>query len=101
MNQELRDLCDLDRQLVDLLKKDSPDTEEIVKMVDNREQLLQIILQAASSDSSMTQSSDFQESIQRTKFIIELMNGETSKLGQQLRRYRHGNKSVQQYKKFI
>ncbi|WP_117233452.1 flagellar protein FliT [Vibrio maerlii] len=101
MTTKLQELCDLDSQLIELLNIDSPETEEIVAMVDKRDKLVQIILQEVKSDSSMTQSKLWDESIKRTKFIIERMNDETSKLGQQLRRYRHGNKSVQQYKKFI
>ncbi|MDW1811326.1 flagellar protein FliT, partial [Vibrio sp. Vb2362] len=37
----------------------------------------------------------------RTKRIVELMQSETSKVGKELHKFRYGQRSLQQYKKFI
>ncbi|MGF1754387.1 flagellar protein FliT, partial [Vibrio makurazakiensis] len=41
------------------------------------------------------------EAIERTKKLVALMQTETSQIGKDLHKFRHGNKSVQQYKKFL
>lgn len=101
MNVELQQLCDIDLLLVDELASSEINAEEVVAMVDKREQLLQIVLQKVNTDSRMKQSPLWLDAINRTKFIVEQMQDESSKLAQQLQKFRHGNRSVQQYKKFL
>ncbi|MDN3614404.1 flagellar protein FliT [Vibrio gallaecicus] len=101
MKSELEELCELDRQIFAKFEISEINTEEITQLVDNREQLLQKVLQLLGSFPEVKQSSDWFDAISRTKKLVELMQSETSRVGKTLHKYRHGNKSVQQYKKFL
>ncbi|MFA0569942.1 flagellar protein FliT [Vibrio kagoshimensis] len=101
MKSELEELCELDRQIFAKFEISEINTEEITQLVDNREQLLQKVLQLLDSFPEVKQSSDWFDAISRTKKLVELMQSETSRVGKTLHKYRHGNKSVQQYKKFL
>ncbi|NOH95500.1 flagellar protein FliT [Vibrio sp. 99-70-13A1] len=101
MKSELEELCELDRQIFAKFEISEINTEEITQLVDNREQLLQKVLQLLDSFPEVKQSSDWFDAISRTKKLVELMQLETSRVGKTLHKYRYGNKSVQQYKKFL
>lgn len=101
MKDELQKLCELDQQIMAKFEISEINTEEIMALVDNREQLLQNVLQLLDSNPDVKQSSEWYNAITRTRKLVELMQTETTRVGKDLRKYRHGNKSVQQYKKFL
>lgn len=101
MTSPLRELCELDQLIISKLEFSEINAEEIATLVDNREQLLQNVLQFIDSHPDVKQSSEWFEAISRTRKLVELMQSETGRVGKTLHKYRHGAKSVQQYKKFL
>ncbi|MFV8461269.1 flagellar protein FliT [Vibrio campbellii] len=101
MTSQLRELCELDQLIISKLELSEINAEEIATLVDNREQLLQNVLQFIDSHPDVKQSSEWFEAISRTRKLVELMQSETGRVGKTLHKYRHGAKSVQQYKKFL
>lgn len=101
MTNQLQELCELDQLIISKLEFSKINAEEIATLVDNREQLLQNVLQFIDSHPDVKQSSEWFEAISRTRKLVELMQSETGRVGKTLHKYRHGAKSVQQYKKFL
>ncbi|EAQ54221.1 MULTISPECIES: flagellar protein FliT [Vibrio] len=101
MSKLLQELCELDQLIMSKLEFSEINAEEIVHLVDNREQLLQNVLQLIDSYPDVKQSSEWFEAISRTRQLVELMQSETGLVGKNLHKYRHAAKSVQQYKKFL
>ena len=101
MTDQLQKLCDLDHLIEQTLKTNDFVAEEIVQMVDKREQLLQSLIPYVVEHPQVAESKQWRDAISHTQQLVELMQSKTSLIGEQLRRYRHGNKSVQQYKKFL
>ncbi|UTT85274.1 flagellar protein FliT [Vibrio pelagius] len=101
MKDELQKLCELDQQIMAKFEISEINTEEIMALVDNREQLLKNVLHLLDSHPDVKQSSEWYNAITRTRKLVELMQAETTRVGKDLQKYRHGNKSVQQYKKFL
>lgn len=101
MNGQLQELCELDQLIISKLELSEINAEEITQLVDNRDQLLQNVFQLIDSHPDVKQSSEWFEAITRTRKLVELMQSETNQIGKNLHKYRHGAKSVQQYKKFL
>jgi flagellar rod protein FlaI len=101
MSDYLQQLSDLDHDLLALFAESELNTEEITKLVDKREQLLQVLREERQKAPEIERSSEWQEAITRTQQIVEHMQTRTGRLGEELRKYRHGNKSVQRYKQFL
>ncbi|MCK6265471.1 flagellar protein FliT [Vibrio sp. ZSDE26] len=95
------DIRDIDHQITAILQKDDFDAEEIAGLVDKREQILQNILNYIKENPSFAESDDWLSLVEQTKNIVLLLQSETTKVGSALKKYRYGNKSVQQYKKFL
>ncbi|EHA1124616.1 flagellar rod protein FlaI [Vibrio navarrensis] len=96
----LAQLCDLD-QLISLeLEKDEISAEDLQRLVDNREQLLQSLLQQVAQNPQLKSEEEWRLMITRTKRLLERMQEETNKTGLQLQKFRRGQRSLQQYKKF-
>ncbi|CAH1533298.1 Flagellar rod protein FlaI [Vibrio rotiferianus] len=100
MESELASLCDLDQLISQELEKVELNTEEILRLVDIREQMLQNLLPIVEGNADLKQDAEWQAVVTRTKEIVELMQCETSQLGKQLHKLRYGQRSLQQYKKF-
>ena len=101
MSDYLTLLCDLDQTLLSLFEKSELNVEEILKLVDKREQLLQNLQNERQKVPEFERSPEWQEAIARTKQIVEKMQTKTGQIGEELRKYRHGNKSVQRYQQFL
>ncbi|MDN3700007.1 flagellar protein FliT [Vibrio artabrorum] len=101
MNNQLKALCELDQLIISQLELSEINAEEITQLVDNREQLLQNVLRLIDLYPDVKQSPEWCDAISRTQKLVELMQSETGRLGKTLHKYRHGAKSVQQYKKFL
>jgi flagellar rod protein FlaI len=101
MKTLLLELCELDQLIIAKLEFDEINAEEITQLVDNREQLLQNVIQAIDLHPEVRQSSEWSEAISRTRQLVGLMQSKTTRLGKALYKYRHGAKSVQQYRKFL
>lgn len=101
MSYLLSELQQLDRDLLALLDNDEPDSEEVLQLIDIRERLLQDVFNRYQSVPDFNASSEWHEAIDRTKHIVQLMQQKTNQIGEQLRKYRHGNKSVQRYQQFL
>ncbi len=101
MSNILTDLSDLDQQLLSFLEKDEIIAEEIVDCVDKREQLLQRVLQEFGHSPDIVNQQEWQRAVERTQKIVLLMQVNTNNIAEHLKKYRHGNRSVQQYKKFL
>lgn len=101
MDDELQLLCDLDHQIKQGLTAEEINAEEIVRLVDKREQLLQGLLTFAADNPEFAHSEEWRSAILQTQQLVELMQSKTSAIGHLLHKYRYGNKSVQQYKKFL
>ncbi|MGY3687900.1 flagellar protein FliT [Vibrio coralliilyticus] len=94
-------LGDLDHDIASNLSADDINTEEIAQLVDKREQLLLTLISTINEHQELAQLPEWQSAIERTQLTVELMQKKTAELGSSLQKYRYGNKSVQQYKKFI
>ncbi len=97
---ELTTLCDLDHLISLELEKNEINAEEISRLVDNREQILQNLLNSLERNPELKHNEEWQQAIIRTKRLFELMQSETSKIGKELYKFRHGQRSLQQYKRF-
>ncbi|MDG3088783.1 flagellar protein FliT [Vibrio hannami] len=98
---DLGQLQELDHKLVSLLQESELNAEEIIELVDIREQILQNILNEQKSDPSLKNSPDWRKALVRTKQVVELMQSKTNEIGAQLRKFRHGSKSIQRYQQFL
>lgn len=101
MHPELAQLCELDQQISESFQLSEINAEEILRLVDKREQLLQNVFLLLESNPDVKQSSEWYNAVSRTRKLVELMQSETNRVGQALKKYRHGNKSIQQYQKFL
>lgn len=101
MISELREIHDIDQCIKQELQKVDINTEEILRLVDIREQLLENLLPVIHQNPLVKQDAEWQDLLTRTKSIVELMQSETLKTGQELHKLRYGKRSLQQYKKFI
>ncbi|MFL7864538.1 flagellar protein FliT [Vibrio cincinnatiensis] len=101
MQMILQVLCDINHQIKEKLMVDEINTEEIIVLVDKRETLLGELLSYIASNPQFAQSAEWQSAILETQHLVELMQRKTQSIGQALHKYRYGNKSVQQYKKFL
>ncbi|CAM2747876.1 flagellar protein FliT [Vibrio mytili] len=100
MHAELKEINDLDQLITQELEKEVVNTEEILRLVDIREQLLQNLLPLIQQNPLVKQDAEWQNLLTRTKNIVQLMQSETSKVGKELHKFRYGQRSLQQYKKF-
>ncbi|EGQ8297583.1 flagellar protein FliT [Vibrio parahaemolyticus] len=101
MQNELIEISDIDQLITQELEKVDFNTEEILRLVDIRERLLQNLLPIIQQNPLVKQDAEWQDLLTRTKRIVELMQSETSKVGKELYKFRYGQRSLQQYKKFI
>jgi flagellar rod protein FlaI len=101
MNVLLERLCDIDHQLLQLIEKDELSAEEILGLVDTREELLKRVINAVEQDPRLAESEQWSCAIKRTQQVVITMEAQTQQLGQKLRQYRHGSRSLAQYRKFI
>jgi flagellar rod protein FlaI len=96
-----KQLGDLDHRLQSVLENDELDTEEIHLLVDKREQIITKLIAACQRNPNLKQSDEWLQVEQSTRRIATHMQTKTDQLGLELRKYRHGRKSLQQYQKFI
>ncbi len=101
MRNELIEISDTDQLITQELEKVDVNAEEIQRLVDIRERLLQNLLPIVESNPVLKQEAEWQNLLIRTKRIVELMQTETSNVGKELHKFRYGQRSLQQYKKFI
>lgn len=101
MQNELREIGDIDQLIIQEMEKVDFNAEEILRLVDIRERLLQSLLTMVESKPFDKQGSEWQDLLTRTQKIVELMQLETSNVGKELYKFRYGQRSLQQYKKFI
>lgn len=101
MDELFERLRDLDHQIKVILTNDDINVEEVLQLVDIREQILQGLLTYVSENSLLGKSQRWLNAVQDTQQLVELMQSKTMLIGQDLQKFRHGNKSVQQYKKFL
>lgn len=94
-------LSELDHDIRLLLKDEEINPEEIGQLVDRREQILQSLLDLIKQSPELAKTSQWQQAIEETQSIVALLQEKTDQVGQALHKYRYGNKSVQQYKKFL
>ncbi|WP_428771775.1 flagellar protein FliT [Vibrio sp.] len=99
--EQLAQLGELNRTISNQLSQNELDTAEIAQCVDNREQILQLLLGSVRQHPELADSEQWQKAVEETRYIAQAMVSKTSELGQQLKKYRHGSKSIQQYKKFL
>lgn len=101
MKSELIEISDIDQLITQELEKVDFNTEEILHLVDIRERLLQNLLSIVENNPLVKQEAEWQDLLTRTKSIVELMQNETTNVGKELHKFRYGQRSLQQYKKFI
>ncbi len=101
MDSELREIHDIDHRINQELQKVEINTEEILQLVDTREQLIENLLPIIRQNPLVKQDAEWQDLLTRTQSIVELMQSETMKTGKELHKMRYGQRSLQQYKKFI
>ncbi|EDP59151.1 flagellar protein FliT [Vibrio sp. AND4] len=100
MKSALIEISDIDRLITRGLEKAALNTEEILHLVDSREELLQNLLSIVEDNPSLKQGAEWQDLLIRTQSIVELMQNETMNLSKDLHKFRYGQRSLQQYKKF-
>lgn len=98
---KLSQLSDLDQLITEQLSLSDINAEEITQLVDKREQLLLGILSKIDEAPKLAQLESWRAAVYQTQKVLGLMQEQTRSIGQSLHKYRHGNKSVQQYKKFL
>ncbi|MEL7286689.1 MAG: flagellar protein FliT [Pseudomonadota bacterium] len=101
MKDALMEISDIDQLITQELEKVDFNTEEILHLVDIRERLLQNLLSIVENNPLVKQEAEWQDLLTRTKSIVELMQNETTNVGKELHKFRYGQRSLQQYKKFI
>ena len=101
MKDALIEISDIDQVITQELEKVDFNTEEILHLVDIRERLLQNLLSIVENNPLVKQEAEWQDLLTRTKSIVELMQNETTNVGKELHKFRYGQRSLQQYKKFI
>ena len=101
MKDALIEISDIDQLIAQELEKIDFNTEEILHLVDIRERLLQNLLSIVENNPLVKQEAEWQDLLTRTKSIVELMQNETTNVGKELHKFRYGQRSLQQYKKFI
>ncbi|MFM2584378.1 flagellar protein FliT [Vibrio campbellii] len=101
MKGALIEISDIDQLITQELEKVDFNTEEILHLVDIRERLLQNLLFIVENNPLVKQEAEWQDLLTRTKSIVELMQNETTNVGKELHKFRYGQRSLQQYKKFI
>ncbi|ABU72117.1 flagellar protein FliT [Vibrio campbellii] len=101
MKDALIEISDIDQLITQELEKVDFNTEEILHLVDIRERLLQNLLSIVENNPLVKQEAEWQDLLTRTKSIVELMQNETTNVGKELHKFRYGQRSLQQYKKFI
>ena len=101
MKDALIEISDIDQLITQELEKIDFNTEEILHLVDIRERLLQNLLSIVENNPLVKQEAEWQDLLTRTKSIVELMQNETTNVGKELHKFRYGQRSLQQYKKFI
>ncbi|EMD1173848.1 flagellar protein FliT [Vibrio harveyi] len=101
MRSELIEISDIDQLIAQELEKVDFNAEEILRLVDIRERLLQNLLPIVESNPLVKQEAEWQDLLTRTKRIVELMQNETTNVGKELHKFRYAKRSLQQYKKFI
>ncbi|HAS63072.1 MAG TPA: flagellar protein FliT [Vibrio sp.] len=94
-------LSEIDHIITKELSLSDINAEEISELVDKREQLLLSLLSLIDESPQLAQTEQWQSAIKQTRTVVLLMQEKTKFIGQSLYKYRHGNKSVQQYKKFL
>ena len=94
-------LSDMDHDITFKLAEIEINSEEILDLVDRREQILLTLISTINEHEELAQLSEWQDAITRTQLTVELMQKKTVELGSNLKKYRYGNKSLQQYKKFL
>ncbi|RSD31245.1 flagellar protein FliT [Vibrio pectenicida] len=94
-------LSDVDLKITFKLAEIEINSEEILVLVDRREQILLTLISTINEHEELAQLSEWQDAITRTQLTVELMQKKTAELGSNLKKYRYGNKSLQQYKKFL
>ncbi|MGX9417227.1 flagellar protein FliT [Vibrio sp. RC27] len=100
MENEINQLSDIDRILNQELTNVVLDSEEITRLVDKRDQILQQLIDYASKNERFAKSTMWADAISSTQKLVELMNSQTMKVGEDLRKFRIGQKSVQLYQKY-
>lgn len=101
MQELLRQLSDIDQTLLAQLQQVEINSEEIIRLVDIREQILQKIYSEQKSDPDFKRSPQWQDAVSRTREVVGLMQKNTQAIGEQLRKLRHGSKSVKRYQQFL
>ena len=99
--KKLSQLSDLDHEIILKLAEEEINSEEILDRVDIREQILLTLISIINKQDELAQLPEWQDAIKRTQLTVELMQKKTAELGSDLKKYRYGSKSVQQYKKFL
>ncbi|KGY09315.1 flagellar protein FliT [Vibrio sinaloensis] len=99
--QNLEKLRDVNHAISSVITQEAFETEEILALVDTRERILQNLFSLIERDAELAQTAHWHSAIQETKAIVELMQVKTAEVGKSLQKYRHGQRSVQQYKKFL
>lgn len=101
MESELKHLSDINHKIESCVTASEINTEELAIFVDKREQLLRTVIECIQLDPSVVDELQWHAAIAETQKVVALMQSKTAELGQALQKYRHGSKSVQQYKKFL
>ncbi len=97
----LIELSDLDHDIINALSVDEINTEEIAALVDKREQLLLSVQSLLDETPQFTQTEQWRSAIHLTQRVVTMLEEKTKAIGLSLQKLRHGNRSVQQYKKFL
>ena len=100
MEKDILELSDIDRIIYQELMSKELNSEEILSLVDKRDQILHQLIDYASKNEQFAKSLKWQQAIDSTQQLVELMSAKTTKVGEDLRKFRIGQKSVQLYTKY-
>ena len=101
MSVEFEELSRLDEELLSMIKKTDFSTEVIDGLVDKRADMLkELQIKKQNENLEFKTSQNWLELVKRTEEILKFMESETENLGQLLKKYRHGNKSIKSYTSF-
>ncbi|KEY91536.1 flagellar rod protein [Candidatus Photodesmus blepharus] len=96
---ELTDVRNLDNKIRSILSNKEIHAKEIIKLVDNREQILLKILKYIKETPNLSKSKNWVLLLEETKQLTNHLQHKTNQIGEKLKTYRYACKSIQKYEK--
>ncbi|QIA62796.1 flagellar protein FliT [Vibrio astriarenae] len=94
-------IYDIDHKIAALMESEQFNSQEFRSLVDTRKRMIENALSEIERQPTLAQEAEWLDLVSKTKKLIAQMEQQTRATGEELRKFRKGVKSVQQYKRFI